>query len=521
MLYFYPSNNARKMSNLSLKNLPDCDLYKKVVEKLDYLFFLCNSNGMVYFCSKAEYENTDQVQSLLDGADKKKLEVLLQSTFVEDSSAHEFAVVINESDRFVPHLCKVACLRNCAEEGPIHMVVFENIENRILLEKSLQKAKKKAEIKEELKSSFLVNMSHEIRTPMNSIIGFAELIQDSNDEEEKKEYIEIIRSSGQYLLNIIDDILDISRVNTNNIKIQVNRVHINNLIKELVRIYRSSEKLQEGVEIHHSLELNDENDILLTDNTRLRQVLSNLLDNAVKFTKKGSITIGYEIFENNEVGENSTIRFFVRDTGIGIPLADQDLIFSKYHQVRIIDQNSGAGLGLAIVEALVSAMGGKIKLKSELGKGSEFSFDLQCLWRPSKEESRTKNLHKLTIPDLSNYHILIAEDTKINYLFLINLLKKSKVKTSWAKNGKEAVEFVLEDHSINLVLMDMKMPVMDGYTASKHIKSLNSKLPIIAVTAYAMHGDMERAIVAGCDDYLSKPLNVEELFSKLKYFLER
>jgi CheY-like chemotaxis protein len=476
---------------------------------------------VVSYCSKTEYADIGQVLTLLEGSDKKKLDVLLKSCYMDEAPAHEFAVVLQKNDDPVPHLCKVACLKNCETDGSVILVAFENIGNRIQWEKSLQKAKKRAEIQEELKSSFLVNMSHEIRTPMNSIIGFAELIQNSDNEEEKREYIEIIRSSGQFLLNIINDIIDISKLKSGVVNIKVNRVRLNDLIRELCKIYASDERLRKGVEVKYKLPLDDEHAIVLSDSTRLRQILSNLLDNAVKFTNEGTITIGYEVLDSPDTNKSNFIRFYVVDTGIGIPLSEQNMIFTKYHQVKNIDESMGTGLGLAIVEALVSKLGGKMLLKSELGKGSEFSFKLPCLWRSGEHKSEIKPIDKIANPNFANHHILIAEDAEINYLFLINLLKKSNVKTSWAKNGKDAVEFVLEDPSVDLVLMDMKMPIMDGYKASSHIKSFNPKLPIIAVTAYAMDGDMEKAIVAGCDDYLSKPVDIHELFKKLDYFLNR
>jgi len=362
-------------------------------------------------------------------------------------------------------------------------------------------------------------MSHEIRTPMNSIIGFSDLIERTNDEEEKKQYLDIIRSSGQFLLNIINDIIDISKIEAGLLDIKVQRVKINDLIKELTDIYSSDPRIKNEVKIIPHLPLQNGDSVILTDSTRIRQVLSNLLDNAVKFTSKGKIEIGYELIEKKTDQKIPHLRFFVKDSGIGIPKQDLKLIFDRYHQVREGDESKGSGLGLTIVDALVKKLGGGMKVESEVGKGSEFSFEIAYLQRAKRKTKGNVSELGHEAPELKGRHILIAEDVDANYRFVAAIMRQTHAKLSWAKNGKEAVEFMLNNKNIDLVLMDLRMPVMDGYKAAEHIKTLYPKIPIIALTAYAVDGDMEKALEAGCDDYLSKPINIAEFYSKLNFYL--
>lgn len=496
----------------------DLSLYPKMIEKLNESFFIINDIGDIYYCSDSDFQQNDSIKSLFSKKDWKRLEKIIENESGYNKKAIEFEVEIQKNNQSIWHLCKFACLDDCEKDG-LYLVVLENINKRILREESLMKAKENAEAQEKIKSSFLANMSHEIRTPMNSIIGFSDLIERTNDEEEKKQYLEIIKSSGQFLLNIINDIIDISKIEAGLLDIKVQRVKINDLIKELSDIYSSDPRINDEVEIITNMPLQNGDSVILTDSTRIRQVLSNLLDNAVKFTSKGKIEIGYELVEKKANQKIPHLRFFVKDSGIGIPKPDLKLIFDRYHQVREGDESKGSGLGLTIVDALVKKLGGGMKVKSEVGKGSEFSFEIAYLQRAQKKPKSyiSDNVHDA--PELKGRHILIAEDVDANYRFVAAIMRQTHAKLSWAKNGKEAVDFMLNNKNIDLVLMDLRMPIMDGYKAANHIKTLYPKIPIIALTAFAVDGDMEKALEAGCDDYLSKPIDISDFYSKLNFYL--
>lgn len=496
----------------------DLSLFPKIIEKLNDLFFIVDSSGKIHYYSNPDFQNITNIDQLFNQKDWKKIQKTLKSESGQDKKAIEFEIEIQKNDKAIWHLCKLACIEH-GDDIPKFLIVLENIHNRILREESLMKAKEQAEAQEKIKSSFLANMSHEIRTPMNSIIGFSDLIERTDDEDEKQQYLDIIRSSGQFLLNIINDIIDISKIEAGLLDIKVQRVKINDLIKELSEIYSSDPRLNDGVKIITHLPLQNGDSVILTDSTRVRQVLSNLLDNAVKFTSKGKIEIGYELKEKRNNKNVPQLRFFVRDSGIGIPKQDLKLIFDRYHQVREGDESKGSGLGLTIVDALVKKLGGGMKVESEIGKGSEFSFEIAYLQRAKKKSNSNISDNGLEAPELKGRHILIAEDVDANYRFVSAIMRQTHAKLSWAKNGKEAVEIMLQNENIDLVLMDLRMPVMDGYKAANHIKTLNPKIPIIALTAYAVDGDMEKALEAGCDDYLSKPINIPEFYSKLNFYL--
>jgi len=506
------------MSKPSNRKNIDLSLYQKIVEKLNDSFFIVDIHGEINYCSNTAYKNTSNIQTLFTRKDWNKIQKIIKNESKEESTAIEFDVEIQKNEHAVWHLCKIVCLENC-DTNALFLIVLENIQTRIQREESLIQAKEQAEAQEKIKSSFLANMSHEIRTPMNSIIGFSDIIQRSNDEEEKQQYLDIIKSSGQFLLNIINDIIDISKIEAGLLDIKVQRVNINDLIKELCDIYNSDPRIADQVKVAPHLPLKNEDSVILTDSTRLRQVLSNLLDNAVKFTSKGSIEIGYDVHEKRKKEQVPSLRFYVKDTGIGIPKQDLKLIFDRYHQVREGDDSKGSGLGLTIVDALVKKLGGGMKVKSKEGKGSEFSFEIAYLQRAKKKKSSELSDRGFEAPELKGRHILIAEDVDANYRFVAAIMRLTHAKLSWAKNGKEAVEYMLKNKQVDLVLMDLRMPVMDGYKAANHIKTLYPKLPVIALTAFAVDGDMEKALEAGCDDYLSKPINIPEFYSKMNFYL--
>lgn len=376
-------------------------------------------------------------------------------------------------------------------------------------------AKEKAEESERLKSAFLANMSHEVRTPMNGILGFSQLIQNpSLTYEERNEYVNYIHNCGTQLLSIINDLIDISKIQSNLISIKPEQVNLNELLQEQYLLFKpKADSL--NLQFSFTKELPNDRCNIVTDGIRLRQILTNLIGNAFKFTSKGQIKFGYTL-------RNLDLEFYIEDTGVGISTDMQTSIFERFRQVEtdLSRQTGGTGLGLAISKALVNKMGGEIRVESTPGFGSRFYFTLpfKPLVIKDTTSSFDDNMRYQNMSKTTKY-ILIAEDNEINYLYLKQLLSSIDAKFIWVKNGIDAIEQVKCNHEIDIVLMDVKMPEMDGYEATRTLKKIRKDLPVIAQTAYAFESDREKAIQAGCDDYISKPINRERFVEMVMKYL--
>jgi CheY-like chemotaxis protein len=386
--------------------------------------------------------------------------------------------------------------------------------NRIQdINKKLIEVKAKAEGANMLKSAFLANMSHEIRTPMNAIMGFSGLLMQQGLSTEKiQDYAQIINNSTNQLLGIISDIIDISKIETGQIFIDLEMVNINQLINELFITYQKIIK-PKNISFKCSCELPNTPIQVKTDGNRIKQVFCNLLNNAIKFTKEGEIEFGYNV-------KGNFVEFFVKDTGMGISKENYELIFERFRQLKKTNDEiyGGNGLGLSISKALIEKLGGSITVYSELDKGSIFKFTIPYLEGneidiASKETTKTENF------DWNDKTILIVDDDQYSYTFLKELLLDSNANLVHAWNGKEAGIQVKNNSDISVVLMDIKMPYMDGYEATRIIKQLYPKLPVIAQTAFALTQEKKRALKAGCDNYLSKPIDIIHLKNTINSYL--
>jgi signal transduction histidine kinase len=368
----------------------------------------------------------------------------------------------------------------------------------------IRHAEQKAIESDKLKTAFLQNISHEIRTPMNSIVGFSELLKDKNlSEPEKDQYLEMISKSSDQLLNIVNEVLDISLIETGNLSVNLKRVQLNNLIKEIYLSYKPL--INKEISFTMSTGLSDSLSLILTDVIKIRQIISNLLNNGIKFTDKGHIGFGYILADND-------LQFFIEDTGIGIAADFHEKVFERFLKAGIDDQKlyEGVGLGLAICKGNVDLLKGKIWMESELGKGSKFFFTIP--YKPVYgEESVILNNKDIGI--LNNMTILVAEDDDINYLYIKEIFKGTGAELLHALNGKDAVEMCQNNDRIGIVLIDIKMPVMNGYEAIKKIREFRPDLPIVAQTAYALSNEMLKAFNAGSNDYISKPFTREQLLA--------
>ena len=394
------------------------------------------------------------------------------------------------------------------------VAVKEDITDQKKMLNDLIKAKEKAEESDRLKSAFLANLSHEIRTPMNGILGFSELLKEPQlSGEEMAEYIDLIQKSGQRMLNLINDLIDISRIDAEEAILQISETPLNELIHNLHAFFQP-EAASKGLRLTYKTGLSDTESIIKTDSEKVNQILTNLVNNALKFTRKGGVDFGYTL-------KNDMLEFYVIDTGIGIPIAMKEKVFDRFRQVdnTLTRGYEGAGLGLSITKALVEILGGNIWVESVEGEGSKFCFTME--YTPagsSKTSGLTANNYETALPN-QDLTILIAEDDDVSTLLLKKSLKGANISIITTENGHEAMQLVKQHPEINLVLMDIKMPVMNGFEATKLIKQQRPDLPIIAQSAFTSKDDKEKATEAGCDAFITKPIKKSELLELMQTLL--
>jgi PAS domain S-box-containing protein len=399
-----------------------------------------------------------------------------------------------------------------------YIAIKEDITARKKVEKELIKAKEKAEESDRLKLAFLANMSHEIRTPMNGILGFTELLKSPNlAGEEQQEYIRIIEKSGVRMLNIINDIINISKVESGQIEISLSETNLNEQIEYLHTFFKP-EALQKGLLLSVTKKLDVKDSIVTTDKEKVYAILTNLVKNAVKFTDSGFIEFGCS-------KKGNFLEFYIKDSGFGISNSQKKIIFERFRRGNetITRTHEGSGLGLAISKAYVEMLGGKIWVESEQGKGSTFYFtipantELKSLEKvPSKAKSALEEKEENQIKDLK---VLIVEDDEISKLLITIAVKKFSKEILKVGTGLEAIEACRNNPDIDLVMMDINMPEMGGYEATEQIRKFNKDVVIIAQTANGMQSDRDEAIAAGCTDYISKPVNIASLSALIyKYF---
>ena len=390
-----------------------------------------------------------------------------------------------------------------------------------LIEKkaNLEKEKLRAEQNEKLKSAFLANMSHEIRTPMNAIIGFSSLLNTTKvDPETASEYLGMIQSSGEDLIRLMNDIIDISRIESNQLVIHERAVDLPKELDQIIQTQKQSQiyKSNASLKLHLVHPSSPFLQPVLIDDTRLRQILNNLITNAIKYTDKGNIKLKYRVVE---MDNSQYIEFIVEDQGRGIPIEEQERVFKPFFQGTNARLAEGTGLGLSIVKGLTDLMRGEIILESEYGGGTTISVLLP--YRPTvKAKKVISPSHKEEMEQYPGKLVLAAEDDHFSSVYLKKLMELAGVQYMIASNGQEIVELV-EKNKPDLILMDMNMPIMDGYEATRIIRKLNSEIPVIAQTAYAMSEDIDKCIAAGCTEIISKPITVNVLNDIFKEYLSK
>ncbi len=395
-----------------------------------------------------------------------------------------------------------------------YLKVAEDITKRKNAEENLVVALEKATEADRLKSVFLATISHELRTPLNAIIGFSDLISEEWPIEEILDFTKTINISGKQLLNIVNDIFDITIIDSGKSVIKNQKTNLIENIKEVNKAIKIEQRLlkKDNLDINLIIPNNTSELLIITDPFKVKQILINLLKNALKFTKQGYISYGYEIEVKNSI---PYIKFFIKDTGIGIRKDKQKSIFKIFTQIddSITRSYGGVGIGLSISKKLAKLLDGDIWFESEEGVGSTFYFTIPYLVDRATNNPNIPKIDSNSI--LKDKTILIVEDDQDSYDFLKIVLEQSGIKIVLAKNGKESIAICKDNPNIDMVLMDINMQVMNGYIATREIKKLRPKLPIIAQTALAIIGDREKTLEAGCDDYISKPINKDKLMEMI------
>jgi len=392
----------------------------------------------------------------------------------------------------------------------------EALEKQTQLNRELEIDRNQAIKISEFKSQLLVNVSHEIRTPVNTILGFADLITHPTvSQKDKEKYIRYVSNSSRNLLFLLDEIIDQSRLEAGELNINIAPLDISALCSELLDSFENI-RMQEDkdqIMLHLGNTPSTDHFILNTDGQRLRQVLSNLITNALKYTNEGEVVFGFDLKE-------TAVQFYVKDTGIGIAPDDMARIFYRFRRAEADADVPGTGLGLSISKNLVELLGGRIWVESELDKGSTFYFSIPHI-PPQKTQQIVAEETGIYTGTYNWNHktLLIAEDEELNYLFLKESLKSTHIKIIWAKTGREAIDRVMDHPELDLVLMDIRMPDIDGYQATRTIKSMKPSLPLIIQTAFAIPGASHNTIRGFFDDLVTKPINRIYLLQKMAKYL--
>lgn len=469
------------------------------------------------------------------GWQKMMTDYLLKEVIENKTNFNKEYKIIRKNDRAERWVHGLGILKFDNNNQPLTLVgTMQDITDRKLSEEELVRAKEKAGERDHLKSSFIANISDEILSTLNGILGFTGLLKEQLlTGEEQREYIGIIEESGISILHILNDIITISKVESGQVKTFISPTNVNEQI-EFVYNFFKPEVEQKGLQIIFEKFLSEKDAVITTDKEKLNAILTNLIRNAIKFSNNGTIEIGYRLCDGDKTCLVSTsaqledeglsftpteLEFFVKDCGVGIPKDRIDAIFDRFLQGNKGDKNAfhKMGLGLPISKAFVEILGGKIWVDSEVGKGSSFYFTI-----PYTRVQEVENVNKtdgIEVSKLKNIKILIAEDDEISEMLIEMAIKtfgRNVLKTS---NGIETVEVCRNNPDLDFVLMDIKMPEMDGYEATRQIRKFNNNVIIIAQTAYALSGDRERALEAGCNDYIAKPFGKESLTALMKKVL--
>lgn len=466
--------------------------------------------GNIYNFTRAETKQIDGASEVEFYMDLLNIESLVN---IPVFSAHKFYGYIGLDTYSRPVKWEEQHLNALKLTGQIILSALE----RKHTDEALQQALQQAKASDKLKSAFLAGISHEIRTPMNHILGFIELLSEPDISlAEKADFIEIMKSSGMHLLRLIDDVIELAMIDSGQVTLKEERCDLNRFLQS---IFHEADALKTNYGKNNIKIILRNNPVLrpsifLSDESRLRQMVSSLISNAVKFTENGSVEFWCNIIENK------TLEIVVSDTGIGIDPADQSAVFDRFHRLdnNLSRQFGGAGLGLCISQSLAKLFGGKITLESVPGKGSTFSITIPYKPYCAPVFQGSKTAPGFPVYNWAGKHILMVEDDPVNMRFLTVLLLKTNAVLHYASNGQEAIEMV-QKQSFDVVLMDMDLPLVNGFEATRKIKNMRPGIPVIAQTAHAMNDDRKECMDAGCDEFIAKPIDKNFLYKSIESFL--
>jgi len=532
---------GKKDSYLQFRSLKNSDKFHSEIKILELYkkAFLASRTGLWLFTPKDNIVwlsdefihllnlKTDKNQINIDNLKKivtedkiSLIDIVSKLSNKNRKTKFEFSFTDDRNNKQQVILCHILIIKDRGKNSSHILGIAVDISDQKHFEEQLANAKEKAEESDRIKTTFLSNISHEIRTPMNAIIGFNELINIGDlSSERKKEYLTIVKNKSKHLLSLIDDITELSKFETGEITINNSETNLVKLFNELYEEYNKELNTlkKQNIELYLKLPAETGISILYSDPGRVYQVMEYLLDNALKFTEKGYVQFGYEMKDSRH------LQFFVKDTGIGITKEAQKYLFNRFKIKEEVynTKHRNPGLGLTISRAIVENLGGKISVESVTGKGSTFYFTIPF----NKGEKTVAEEPKLNYNEQrtkwSDKVILIAEDDEVNFRFLEAIFADTQVQLLHVVDGKQAIELCKTIGKIDLILMDIKMPEKSGYEVIKEIKKFRSEIPIIAQTAYTLKEDKAKCIAAGCDDYISKPIDIELLLGKIrKYFNE-
>ncbi|HOW41801.1 MAG TPA: LytS/YhcK type 5TM receptor domain-containing protein [Bacteroidales bacterium] len=520
-----------------LKNQENQNAAEKLVESerrfidlltnFNYFSLILDKTGKILFCNSKIVETSGFKIDQLTG--KNAFEMLLPQNSIAavkdafdyilrgKTGFYNYETEFKRADGEILNIeWNATVLRDANKVISSIATIGQDVTNRKKAEAELIKAKSKAEESDNLKSIFLSNMSHEIRTPMNAIMGFSSMLgMDDITDIEKKQYISIIHDSGERLLKIINDIIDISKLEAKQFSVNLSECSLNEIFRSGIETFRKSDLLKEKRNVSLVLDSTPEHAeiLLITDKHRIQQVLDNLLSNAIKYTEKGTITTGYRIISENG---KEYVEAYVKDTGIGIAEGMSKIVFERFRQVDENKYHEGAGLGLSITKGIIELLGGNIWFDSALNKGTTFYFRIPLII-PQNEPVSVKGAVS-GIPDLSGKTIIIAEDDYNSYYYLRLLLKGLNANVLHAENGMILMRLV--QHKVpDIILLDINMPVKSGFECLDEIKKLGINTLIIAQTAYAMSSEKERCLSSGCHGYIAKPVKKTDLYREISQLL--
>jgi PAS domain S-box-containing protein len=519
---------SSELEEVYLKLKANEEVFRQLVENTNDVFMLRGENNYIYINNQFEkiwgrdifelMENPYKIADWIHQDDLKNVEVWVGfNQLISDKPLIEQYRIIKPDNTVRWLWTRTYPVFNDANKLYRIVSISTDITDQKDFEDALLSAKEKALESDLLKSNFLANISHEIRTPMNGIVGFAELItREDIDSQTRQNYVGIMKKSSEQLIRIIDDIIDFAKIEANQIRISPVKFNLNTLIDDLAAIFNRQLAAAEKnkIALIENKDRDDSEAVIISDDYRIRQILSNLLDNAVKFSNEGEIHFGYLI-------KDEKVEFFVKDPGIGIAPDKQKLIFERFRQADEghTRKYGGTGLGLPISRGLVNILGGSIWMESIKNRGSNFYFTI-----PYKTEMKTSTSEKDTGKIVNRYNwkdkiFLVAEDDDMNFEYLRIILENSEAKIIRASDGSQAAK-MCSKLNFDLILMDIRLPVMNGLEATRHIREMGIKTPIIAQTAFAMNDDVKNCIEAGCNRYIAKPITMDALYTLIEGLLQ-